>query len=104
MGNNTPLSLFTPAPHSDSDTSREAAKRIVPHLARLESLVLEAICQAGPGGLCDHEIESATGLVHQTASARRRELVLRGLVADSGIRRNTASGRRAKAWVIQGAS
>ena len=92
--------IFTPVPHSDEDTSREAAKRMIPHLARLESLVLEAIRAAGPGGLCDHEIERVTGLKHQTASARRRELVLRGLIKDSGTRRKTDSGRDAKAWTI----
>jgi len=96
-----PLSLWTPAPHSDDDTSRSAAKRIVPHLARLETLVLEAIREAGPAGLCDHEVEHKTGLCHQTASARRRELVLKGLVVDSGIRRKTASGRDAKAWRVK---
>lgn len=93
-----PLSLWTPAPHSDQETSRDAAKRMVPHLARLENLVLEAIRAAGPRGLCDHELESVTGLMHQTASARRRELVLAGLVEDSGERRLTPSGRKAKAW------
>lgn len=92
------LPLFTLAPHSDADTSRQAAKRIVPHLARLESLCLEAIRAAGEPGLCDHELESLTGLAHQTASARRRELVLKGRVTDSGIRRLTPSGRKAKAW------
>ena len=93
-----PLSLYTPAPHSDQDTSRDAAKRIVPHLARLETLVYEAIRAAGPEGLCDHEIEAQTGLIHQTASARRRELVLKGMVVDSGNRRGTPTGRMAKAW------
>jgi hypothetical protein len=96
-----PLSLFTPAPFSDDETSRSAAKRIVPHLARLENLVLEAIRAAGDAGLCDHELEKCTGLQHQTASARRRELVIRGLIEDSGLRRDTPSGRSAKAWRVK---
>lgn len=86
------------APFSDPETSREAADAIRPVVPRLEGIVLEAIRSAG--GLCDHEIEAVTGLIHQTASARRRGLVLKGLVADSGVRRVTASGRQAKVWVV----
>lgn len=92
------LPLWAMAPHSDEDTSREAARSMRPHIARLEQVVLEAIRASGGEGLCDHEIEERTGLQHQTASARRRELVLRGLVEDSGIRRVTPSGRSAKSW------
>ncbi len=36
------MDLFTLAPFSDEDTSREAAKRIVPHIERLERSVLVA--------------------------------------------------------------
>lgn len=99
--NHLSLPLWTLAPHSDEDTSREAARSMRPHLARLEAVVLEAVRAAGEQGLCDHEIEERTGLQHQTASARRRELVLRGLLVDSGVRRSTASGRSAKAWRLK---
>lgn len=88
------------APYSDAQTSLLAALEIEPHLGRLEAEVLAAIRSAGPRGLCDHEIEAATGLLHQTASARRRGLVLRGAVTDSGARRPTPSGRLAKVWVV----
>lgn len=86
-------------PFSDPGTSREAAQELYPHVARLEALVLESIRQAGAFGMCDHEIEARTGLIHQTASARRRGLVLKGLVKDSGERRTTPSGRKARVWV-----
>lgn len=43
---------------------------------------------------CD-EVEIVTGLKHQTASARIRELALKGLIKDSGKRRLTRSGRKA---------
>jgi hypothetical protein len=51
-------------------------------------------------GLTDDEIEQKTSLRHQTASARRRELVLMELVKHSGQSRPTRSGRNAKIWVV----
>jgi predicted transcriptional regulator len=59
---------------------------------------MTALSEAGDAGLCDHELEKVTGLQHTTASARRRELVLKGLVVETGERRTTPSGRSAKAW------
>jgi len=50
-------------------------------------------------GATDEEVELAFGLAHQTVSPRRRELVLAGLVKDSGERRKTSSGRQATVWV-----
>jgi len=83
-----------------SDTSEEAAESLSPQLLnRLESIVLRCIRMAGLRGATDDEIEVACGLRHQTASARRRELVKRGLVGDSTSRRFTRSGRRATVWV-----
>ena len=92
------LPLF--APWSDSQTSLEAARSIEPHIARLERQVMTALAEAGEAGLCDHELEKVTGLQHTTASARRRELVLKGLVVETGERRTTPSGRSAKAWRV----
>jgi len=92
-----PLPGVSLAPHSDMDTSLAAARAIVPDLARLEALVLSVIKNSG-GGMTDYEIEQQTGLRHQTASARRRGLVLRSLVEDSGDRRPTDSGRYAVVW------
>jgi len=86
------------APFSDSDTSLAAAIAIEPHLGHGEELVLDVIRRMGAHGACDHEIEAYTGLIHQTASARRRGLVIRGLIEDSGLRRKTPGGRAAKAW------
>lgn len=93
------LPFRTFAPFSEPGTSREAAAAIRPHAAGMEAAVLDAIRSAGAAGLCDHEIEAATGYIHQTASARRRGLVLKGLVRDSGQRRSTPSGRAARVWV-----
>lgn len=69
-------------------------------LGRLEGLVLESIRARGVEGATDDEVEGATGLTHQCASARRRALVLKGLVRDSGQRRATRQRRRAIVWVL----
>jgi hypothetical protein len=66
-------------------------------LARLEALVLHTL-RAKPR-TCD-AVEEATGLPHQTASARIRGLVLRDRVQDSGQRAATRHGRRAVVWCV----
>lgn len=91
--------VYRSAPFSNASTSQAAALEIREHLPRLERMVLERIAWWGP--LCDHELEAALRMAHQTVSARRRGLVLRGLVEDSGIRRKTASGRNAIAWQVK---
>ncbi len=86
-------------PHVDSDTSRQAAEQIEPSTGRLQGLVLDEIRDSGGHGRTDDELEVVLSLRHQTASARRRELVLKGLVRDSGRRRPTRSGRQAVVWL-----
>jgi hypothetical protein len=82
-----------------SDTSQEAAESLTDDLGRLEGLVLNHIITRGEHGATDDELEVALGLSHQCASARRRTLVLKGLVKDSGRRRINRSGRRGAVWV-----
>lgn len=82
-----------------SDTSKAAAESIEGDLARLESIVLQEIARRGDNGATDDEIEKATELAHQTASARRRGLVQKGLVVATRKRRATRSGRKATVWV-----
>lgn len=87
-------------PHvKGSDTSRAAAESMEPHAGTLEAQVLIAIRASGSGGLTDDELEQLLGLSHQTTSARRRALVIRCLVKDSGARRPTRSGRGATVWI-----
>jgi hypothetical protein len=74
---------------------------MVPDTARLQRQVLEHIAKAGRYGCSDDDLKWALGLRHQTASARRRELVLMGLVVDSSRRRTTRSGRKATVWVLR---
>ena len=96
---------------ASSDTSQAAATSIEPIAGTLRTCgarwatpvlcrrqVLEAIRASGAHGMTDDEAEQALGLRHQTASARRRELVLSGHVADTGERRQTRSGRLATVW------
>lgn len=80
-----------------SDTSAEAAEFIEPHRAPIRDRIL-ALLKCEISGLCDWEIEERLDLKHTTASARRRELVLDGLVVDSGKRRETPSGCKATVW------
>lgn len=61
--------------------------------------VLAAIRQAGSSGATCFEVEQGTGLPHQTASARIRELAQAGRIQWSGTKRPTWSGRQAKVWV-----
>ena len=82
-----------------SDTSHAAAESMRSSAPPLRERVLKLIRNAGSRGLTDDEIEVITGLRHQTASARRRELVLAGKVRDSGGRRRTRSGRGATVWL-----
>lgn len=86
-----------------SETSALAADAIEPQKLTLRDRVHAALCaarDAGEIGLTDDEIEVVTGLKHQTASARRRELVLLSQVVDSGERRKTRSGRLATVWRV----
>ena len=89
-------------PHSDKDTSLDAATSMKPIVDTLQDRVLAYIKSQGSWGAIDDEIEEALGMKHQTASARRRELVLMDppRIIDSGTRRKTRSGRTAKVWVI----
>ena len=82
-----------------SKTSKEAAKSIEEKAPTLRQQVHELIKARGLFGATDAEIEASLGMRHQTASARRRELVLKGLAKDSGAKRLTGSGRKATVWI-----
>lgn len=84
-----------------SDTSEVAAKRIAPHLNRLQGLVLAAIRSAGSKGMTDEEMGIATGLGGSTVRPRRGELATRGLILKTTERRLTASGSPACVWVAK---
>ena len=83
-------------PHST--TSKEAAKRIEPDAPTLRDLVLRYLMARPGAGATDEEIQLGLGLNPSTQRPRRIELVERGVVRDSGLKRQTKSGRRAVVW------
>jgi hypothetical protein len=83
---------------SGSDTSEGAAESMDQHAGRLRERVYELIEMAGQVGRTCDELEAATGLVHQTCSARVTELKHAGRIVDSGLRRRTRTGRGATVW------
>lgn len=85
----------------DSETSMAAAVEIEPHAGTLLLKVLAEIRRSGIIGRTDDEIEYQLGMRHQTASARRNDLVARGMIEDSGRTRRTSSGRKATVWVAR---
>jgi len=94
--------LFLPseahARNTDPETSHEAAEEISGNQAtRMEYEVL-ACLRRFPGGLTMHEICHLTGLRWNTASPRIKPLRLKGLVEDSGDRREGPVGRRCIVW------
>lgn len=76
-------------------TSKAAKKSIEPKINQLQQSVLRAMKSKG-GATCD-EIELMTGMRHQTASARIRELYLKDRIKTVG-KRQTRSGRMALIW------
>jgi hypothetical protein len=93
------MRLHKPAAYqAHSDTSKEAAAEISPHVSRLESLVLDAIRYSD--GLTDEEGQERLSLSGNTYRPRRSSLADKGLVRDSGDRRINSSGRKAASWSI----
>lgn len=70
------------------EMSRDMAWRILAWIAR----------RGARGATCD-EIEAGLGLLHQSASAKIRWLVLSDHLVDGGARRKTRRGRMAAVWV-----
>jgi hypothetical protein len=83
-----------------SETSKAAAKSVRGITGKLCREVLGFIRSRGAEGATDDEIEVMLDLRHQTASARRRELVLLGAIKNSQTKRATRSGRKATVWVV----
>ena len=81
-----------------SDTSEAASRRAQPRAGGDARRIL-ALIRSHRGLTCD-EVESLTGLPHQTASARIRGLRSGGLIVDSGERRPTRRGRAAVVWRV----
>lgn len=83
-----PETRFEIPADNGTDTSKAASKKLSANVnfGSMKHKVLGYIWRRG--GLTDAEIETGLDMKHQTASARRRELVLTGMVVDSGERRD----------------
>jgi hypothetical protein len=77
------------ARRSDPDTSKKAAKTIQPSL---EDIVLQAI-KSFPNGCIADQVVEHTGLRWGSVTARFKPLINKGLIEDTGERRQGASGR-----------
>lgn len=82
-----------------SATSKAAAVSQIHAVKADEARVLSYIQGCGYRGATDDEVEVALSMLHQTASARRRGLVLKDFVIDSGRTRPTRTGCHATVWV-----
>jgi hypothetical protein len=86
------------SPVQNCPTSKAAGKSIEPHSNTLRWHVLRAIRAAGDLGCTDEELQTSLALNPSTERPRRIELVMAGLVEDSGGTRATESGRQATVW------
>lgn len=82
-----------------SDTSREAAQAGAANATIVRARVRDFFQEKGEYGATCDEAEAKLGIIHQSCSARVRELVLAGDIADLGDRRLTRSNRRARVYV-----
>lgn len=94
-GKSRPIGL----PHSGSDTSREAAERMVPGASAQAARVFQFISKCGKEGATDHEIQSALAMTGDSERPRRWSLQRAGLIRDSGQRRKSPAGRQAIVWI-----
>ena len=85
----------------DSATSKAAADDIVDSATKLRGEVLKFIRACGDKGATDEEIQTALPHIKpNTQRPRRVELAHRRLIADSGEKRPTQSGRSAVVWRV----
>ncbi|MCW6531180.1 hypothetical protein NED98_13085 [Sphingomonas sp. MMSM20] len=88
------------AGHRGVDTSIAAAEDVAPAAGPLQRIVLAAIAAAGPLGRSTNEIADQLELDRGSIQPRTSELRLKRLIADSGLRRRNANGKRAIVWVL----
>jgi hypothetical protein len=90
-------------PHvAGCDTSIDAADRIKEHVGKIARKVYNMIAAAGDRGMTVDEIEASSGLKHQTAGPRVREMVLSGILRATENRRLTRSKRYGTVYVVTG--
>lgn len=85
--------------HNDADTSAAAFQSTTTVSRALARNVVFSQIYAFPCGMTCDAVEAASGMSHQTCSARITELVTEGRIRDTGERRKTRSGRAARVYV-----
>ena len=80
-------------------TSRNAAKALLPSSGTIRRLVYDQIKVQNDYGMTDHELEMVLRGKHQTISASRRSLVVDGWVVDSGKTRKNPQENDCIVWV-----
>jgi hypothetical protein len=88
------------SPFEKGSITSEVAAGMLVDLEEQEQAVLAEFFNIAPRGMTDEELETVTGLLHQSASARRRGLVLKGRLRDSGEIKLNHTKRPAIIWVL----
>jgi hypothetical protein len=101
---NSPQSETACGPRAiaSSPTSRGAARQIAPHASTLRERLLQAFREAGVRGLTDEEGMRAAQIPPNNYRPRRLHLEEGGLIEATGLMRATASGDRARVYVLAG--
>lgn len=81
-------------------TSLEAYESVTPKLNSIQKEVLALFKEVGEDGLTDEELSNLMGSNASTYRTRRSELVQKGVLVDSGLRRKLLSGRNAIVWKL----
>lgn len=96
---------FGPAPTAPyqrtSDTSRAGAIRAQPAVCAQCRAYLRLLEHHGYDGLTDNEAADLMDLPRTTINARRNELIKRGDVRKSPLRRDGGHGVRVQVWVAR---
>lgn len=100
-GDITPDDPYPIAPRGvKGDRESEAAARAAaPHVSKQRLRVLNVLAET-ENGMTSDELERATGMPHQTASATLRNLVQFGYVSEGDKTRQTQYGRSARVRYI----
>lgn len=92
------------AAHNVQDTSIAAAAMVVPKVGYVRRRIIDEIRTAGRwndgAGYTDSELERRLKVKHETLSSARNWLTGSGWLMDSGLRRESSSGRDAIVWAL----
>ena len=84
------------ARNSDPNTSHMAADDIQPHVTNLQHMVLSAL--QDNGAMTTEQVAEYLGINIVSISPRFRPMAIRGVISDTGERRQNKSGRSAIVW------